>query len=373
MPHIQFLDVIAAGDLTADCTSEVQVSRLGTFNHPRYGRITLTEETVREMVGNFEARRDAEGHLVPLVVDYQHQSLADDPERAIAAGWVHELIDRGPGGLWARVQWTERAALFIENGEYRYISPEIAFDAVNKETGQPQGVTLLAVALTNRPFFEGMAPVVLCAEAADHAVWVEPAAGAPETPLRNAASPIPLPAGGEEPLASPPLSPLPACASGASAGEGPGVGSSFSESHLRGLLGLDEEADIPRALADLSAGAGEAAELRERIGGMERDRLVTDAIAEGKLPPALGEWARGYAFGDPEGFRAFLAGQTPNLLFAELGAGDAPDADDSAEERLVRLAERVASARGMGFREAAAEVLKGDPALARAYEQEVGC
>ncbi len=334
MPHIQFLDVIAAGDLTAECTSEVQVSRLGTFSHPRYGRITLTEETVREMVANFEARRDAGGDLVPLVVDYQHQSLADDPERAIAAGWVHELIDRGTGGLWAKVQWTERAALFIGNGEYRYISPEIAFDAVNKETGQPQGVTLLAVALTNRPFFEGMAPVVLCAEAADHAVWVEPAAGAPETPSRNAAA--------------------------------------FSENRLRTLLGLDEGADIPRALADLSAGAREAAELREHIVSMERDRSVTDAIAEGKLPPALGEWARGYAFGDPEGFRAFLAGQTPNLLFAELGAGDAPDADDSAEERLVRLAERVASARGMGFREAAAEVLEGDPALARAYEQEVG-
>jgi phage I-like protein len=87
-----------------------------------------------------------------LVIDYEHQTL--DRGIAPAAGWIKTLEARDEG-LWARVEWTERAQAYISNREYRYLSPVIT---LNKQTRQP--MELLNAALTNCPAINNQTPLV---------------------------------------------------------------------------------------------------------------------------------------------------------------------------------------------------------------------
>ncbi len=136
-------------------TSEIQVAKIGEWKGHPTGSFKITEEIIDKMIENYEAgERD-------VVVDYQHLSLDGGADDAKAAGWTKKLVNKGKDGLWAVVEWTKKAADMIKEKEYRYISPEFHLNYPNKETKKKQGATLLAIALTNRPFLEGMAPVAL--------------------------------------------------------------------------------------------------------------------------------------------------------------------------------------------------------------------
>jgi len=136
-------------------SSEIQIALTGTWEHAWYGEFSIEEEDLDQMVANFEGgERD-------VVVDYQHGSTAMDPEAGKAAGWVKSLAKKEKGTqLWATVEWTDKAVEYIEAEEYKYISPEFEQNAKDK-LGEKIGTVLYAVALTNRPFLEGMAPVML--------------------------------------------------------------------------------------------------------------------------------------------------------------------------------------------------------------------
>lgn len=92
----------------------------------------------------------------PLVIDYEHQTLlaADNGQPAPAAGWFKSLRWDEGVGLFAQVEWTERATAHIEAGEYRFISPVITYD---KSTGAIK--KLINAALTNNPAIDGMESV----------------------------------------------------------------------------------------------------------------------------------------------------------------------------------------------------------------------
>ena len=85
-----------------------------------------------------------------LVIDYEHGSdfRAPKGETAPAAGWIKKLSAE-PDGLYAEVEWTDRARAMIEAGEYRYISPTFMAD---KKTGVIK--QLLRAGLTNNPAFD---------------------------------------------------------------------------------------------------------------------------------------------------------------------------------------------------------------------------
>ena len=169
--HIGDLKVLRDGG-EKPC-SDIQIIRTGDFEHPFYGDFSITEKDFDDIIRNFdEGSRD-----VPI--DYNHQSLGWDPEAAKAAGWVTKVFKKD-GGLWATVEWNDDAVEYIENDEYRYISPEFEQNARHKETGEKLGTCLYAAALTNRPFLEGMAPVAL-AEGLDIPEFYRPAKPKPET------------------------------------------------------------------------------------------------------------------------------------------------------------------------------------------------
>ncbi len=100
------------------------------------GSFKFDETAADNVIREFTARgRD-------LVIDYEHQSTGTG--KAPAAGWINALV-KGADGLIAKVKyWTEEAAQYLKNGEYRYFSPTLFF-----QEGKVSAVH--SVALTNHP------------------------------------------------------------------------------------------------------------------------------------------------------------------------------------------------------------------------------
>jgi hypothetical protein len=154
---------------SSDGTTWVQLAKTGRFHSARYGEFSITRDDLRQMAHNFR-------HVTPkapteLPIDYDHLSM--DPKKpgdGIAAGWLKAVELRKDGAeLWGLVEWTPPAATQIANKEYRYISPSFVKDHTHKD-GKKIGTTLLAAAITNHPFLEGMSAVTLLSVAQANAM-----------------------------------------------------------------------------------------------------------------------------------------------------------------------------------------------------------
>ena len=103
----------------------------------------------------------------PLAVDYEHQSLnaRHNGQPAPAAGWIESLRYEPGQGLFASIRWTEGAKAFIEQDEYRFISPVFSFNpqsgdvlfSFNPQSGDV--LELKGAALTNVPALDGLGAV----------------------------------------------------------------------------------------------------------------------------------------------------------------------------------------------------------------------
>ncbi len=84
-----------------------------------------------------------------LVLDYEHQTFLtrENGAPAPAAGWIKQLINKGKDGLWGKVEWTTRAKKAIADREYRYLSPVFAHRQGNI-------LALKGAGLTNLPNLE---------------------------------------------------------------------------------------------------------------------------------------------------------------------------------------------------------------------------
>lgn len=87
-----------------------------------------------------------------MVIDYDHQTQKAETngQPAPAAGWVKALEVRADG-IYATIDWTDTARAYIKDRQYRYISPVFSFD---KKTGE---VLMLHMAgLVNTPGLTGL-------------------------------------------------------------------------------------------------------------------------------------------------------------------------------------------------------------------------
>ena len=143
--------------------SWIQLARTGRFVSKRYGKFSITRDDSSQMLHNFDERH-AEG---ADRVAHRLRPLVDGPKRpgdGTAAGWMKKLELREDGDeLWAEVEWTPTARTAMQEREYRFISPSFVKDHTHKD-GPKIGTTLLAAAITNHPFLEGMRAVTLNAE-----------------------------------------------------------------------------------------------------------------------------------------------------------------------------------------------------------------
>lgn len=93
-----------------------------------------------------------------IVIDYEHQTEKDIV--APAAGWLLSGIFLKNDGIYGRVKsWTKRAEDFIRNKEYRYLSPTLLFNDVDKTTGERIPLRIKNISLTNEPFLDTIKPI----------------------------------------------------------------------------------------------------------------------------------------------------------------------------------------------------------------------
>lgn len=146
--------------MTADPVSQsvIQVARCGTYDGHSQGAFAFDPATFDALVRNFDA---TENRRVPI--DYEHATeMTTAPgvlqHGAPAVGWVTHLESRGEAGLYAHVDWVDPQAVErIRMGQYAYCSPAVVFGAIDPASGEAIGPKLTSVALTNRPFLDGMA------------------------------------------------------------------------------------------------------------------------------------------------------------------------------------------------------------------------
>lgn len=138
-------------------TVRIQIMRTGKWNHPMYGEVKVTKKTIRDVVKNFQNRERG----VDLAVDENHE-----PDHK-ALAWFKDLVtENDDNDLFADVELTKKGADLLNEGAYKYFSPEIVFHKEDEETGKPQRNLLIGGAFTNRPFFKNMKPLMASEDAA---------------------------------------------------------------------------------------------------------------------------------------------------------------------------------------------------------------
>jgi len=134
-----------AGDVV-----DIQIMRTGKWNHPAYGEFEITKDTLKEVKANF----DNNTRGIELAVDENHEPN----HKALA--WYKELYQVTENDLFAKLELTQKGADLLNEGAYRYFSPEIVFYKNDDETGKPITNMLVGGAFTNRPFFKSMQPLM---------------------------------------------------------------------------------------------------------------------------------------------------------------------------------------------------------------------
>lgn len=129
----------------------VQAWRYSTWDHPQYGRIEVTPALVQ----NFKSHLENGTYGQDLLVNYDHGTDAAKGNKA--AGKILDIEAREDGG-WYKVQFTPTALKEIDEGEWRYLSPEYG-NWMDSEKGETFEDIPLGLAITNRPFFKNMAPM----------------------------------------------------------------------------------------------------------------------------------------------------------------------------------------------------------------------
>lgn len=137
---------------TAAPVAWIHAAKCGEYKGHPAGEFEITPKVLAQCVKNFEAQSN------PIPLDYEHQSVGFG--EAPAAGWVQEVRASG-SDLYARVEFTARAAERIRAGEYRYCSIVLMTETIDRESGDDIGASLHSIALTNTPFIDGLAPIEL--------------------------------------------------------------------------------------------------------------------------------------------------------------------------------------------------------------------
>ena len=260
---------------------------------------------------------------VDLVVDYEHQTLTG--EQAPAAGWVKELF-LDDGQIKARVEWTDRAKAYLENREYRYLSPVITVrKADNKATG------LHSIALTNTPAIEHMEAIVnsLNFEGGQNTMDF----------MKELAKLLGL---GEDATEEQVKEALKVCleenkslkesAAEAAKQQPPENDKVVANKEVCELLGLKAgaaTADVAAAIMALKGGNIGGVNLVEQVKSLEAkladrdaEEAVEMALKAGKITPAQREWAKGYALKNLEDFRGFVEKAPQVVPMGDVGGSE---------------------------------------------------
>lgn len=122
----------------------IEIARVAEGDHPSYGKISITKDTLKTMQANFQAKVTG----VDLAVNEDHSKNE-------AFGWFKDVfLSYDEETLYGQIQWNTKGIRALSEKEYRYFSPEFRFNYVHPHTGVSHGATLMGGALTNYPFLK---------------------------------------------------------------------------------------------------------------------------------------------------------------------------------------------------------------------------
>ncbi len=295
----------------------------------------MNPQNAARLLAILQARRN------PIVVDYEHQTIfaEQNGQPAPAAGWIDPAaVEYMPGkGLFAPIQWTERARAWIEGGEYRYLSPVLRTDEATGDV-----LELLHVALVNDAAVDGMEKVV--ALRAHFAPPSNASGGAPASAthvedvevnelLKKLVAALGLPADTTEQAAHDAVVALKARADqllGVQSALGVADGANLPEAvvALKAKTAPDLAAYVPKAMYEELR--GQVVALKAHSDTAEIDRLIEAGLADGRIAgKATADYLRqgGLAvlkahLADAPGVAALKATQTQGRKPEGQGGGD---------------------------------------------------
>ena len=247
-------------------------------------------------------------------IDYEHQTLLarENGKPAPAAGWYRDLEWREDGLYATDVRWTPAAAQMINALEYRYISPVFAYD---RDTGDVRH--LACAALVSNPGLDGLTD--LSALAAQLLLLTIPKETVLNETLKKLLAALGLLDTATEAEALAAVAAL--------------------KTHVAALSAHVSQPDPARyvPIATLSALQAEHADLQGRlaalgaeVNGGKLERLVSDAMAAGKLTPATEAWARELGKKDIDALAAFIAAAPVVLVLGQTQTGGQAAGGDGA-------------------------------------------
>lgn len=310
------------------------------FGNPFYGRDGRGPWILRDKAHAEQVIAASKSHLggCEMMVDYDHQSALAAVEgvggRAAASGWVKQL-SAGDDGIHVTVEWTPAAEAALAAREYRYVSPNFR---VSKDTREV--TRLVNIGLTNSPNLE-----LPALAAQDPNPSLKKDSEMKMIPLASLVAALALGAAATE------AEVLAAIGSLKTTGDADKARADAAETVLastRTALGLADDAATDVVLAAVaSAKAGGAPdpakfvpkagydELAGRLKVIEEERIlaqVDQAVTEGKVPPAMKDWAIALGKKDATELASYLAS-------AVSFAGQAPKITGEPKRQVTQLTE----------------------------------
>lgn len=305
---------------------EIRILPLGTVHTVR-GAFVVDDESCRAILEQFKARK------LDLVIDYEHQTLKD--VQAPAGGWVKELY-KGTDALMAKVEWTPRAKEYLQNREYRYLSPVVMVRKSDRKA-----VGLHSLALTNTPAIDGMFAIVNSAGFMDPDGEIEDSKGGESMEfLQKLAAALGLPETATEDDVKNAVEAL-LKKTQEEKPEGKPEEETVANSTILSMLGLPSDArteDVAGKIQQLANGSSLAAEvqaLKQQLAKRKADEAVEVALKAGKISAAQKEWAGQYALKDPEGFKSFCEKAAPAVPMGRIGLGEPGEKGGAQMDSMV--------------------------------------
>lgn len=297
---------------------EIQVIPYGRHDTPK-GTFELDSAGADAVIATFEAQKN------DMVIDYEHQTLAGT--EAPAAGWIKKLINKGKEGIWASVEWTERAKKYLANKEYRYLSPVFMKRIADNKVTQ-----LINVALTNQPNIDGMVPVVN----KDRGLIKKEGNG-----MKDLLKLLGLTGEATEEQAIVAVNKIIADKQALE-----GKSAVIANKIVIDALGLKEgatESEITGTIMAMKQSHGtveslstELAAIKSKLTDKEASDAVEQAVNDGKITPAQKDWATDYAKRDLAGFQVFVS-KAPVIVVQGRVAGNEKPAEGTLDEAQLEI------------------------------------
>lgn len=334
----------------AACSFEIDKAKYGRIQLLPYGKFRATDGRPTDVEAWYVTDTNgadvvalANSQKNPLPIDYEHQILhsQQNGKEAPSAGWM-EYLYFNPQGIFADVRWTDKAAEYIKNGEYRYISAVFAYDT----NGYVRKI--FHAALTNNPALDGMDEVMVAASVQ----LLNQQKEKPEMDkklVEALCALFALKADASEAEITEKVTALSA-AKGNSQVAVLDVYAKLAEKEqsvaaLTTQVGKPDPAKfVP--VETVAALQADFNKLKLSIDNDKKSALIEAALSQGKLAPALKEWAASLSI---EALTGYLDKATP---IAALAGGHQANEDPNKSNVVALTAAEQAAARALGMTEA---------------------